>query len=47
MATAAAAYVERRGWQTAHTVALGVIVIAIGVIGVSLPRSGGQLALIG
>ena len=47
MATAAAAYVERRGWQTAHTVALGVIVIAIGVIGISLPRSGGQLALIG
>lgn len=33
--------------STAHTVALGVIVIAIGVIRVSLPRSGGQLALIG
>ena len=50
MATAAAAYaesVERRGWQTAHTVLLGLIVVAIGVVGVSLPRSGGQLGFIG
>lgn len=47
MSTAAAAYVEPRGWQTSHTVMLGVIVVAIGVVGVSLPRSGGQLAFLG
>ena len=50
MATAAAAYAEsaeRRGWQTAHTVLLGLIVVAIGVVGISLPRSGGQLGFIG
>jgi hypothetical protein len=47
MATAAAAFVDRRGWQTAHTLLLGVIVVAIGVVGISLPRSGGQLAFLG
>ena len=47
MATAAAAYVERRGWTTAHTVLLGLIVVAIGVVGISLPASGGQLGFIG
>lgn len=47
MATAAATYVHRRGWTTGHTVALGVIIAAIGVVGISLPRSGGQLAFLG
>ncbi len=48
MATAAAAYVdERRGWRTAHTLALGAIVAGIGVIGVALPRTSGQLGFLG
>ena len=47
MATAAAAYAERRGWTTAHTVLLGLIVAAIAVVGISLPSSGGQLGFIG
>ena len=48
MATAAATYAEkRRGWTTGHTVLLGLIVAAIGVVGISLPRSGGQLAFLG
>ncbi|NUT56845.1 MAG: hypothetical protein HOQ03_12805 [Thermoleophilia bacterium] len=48
MSTAAARYVEhRRGWRTGHTLLLGLIVAAIGVVGVSLPRSGGQLAFLG
>jgi hypothetical protein len=48
MATAAAAYVDRRrGWRTAHTVALFAIVAAIGVVGVSLPRQDGQLGFLG
>jgi len=48
MATAAAAYAERRrGWTSAHTVLLGLIVVAIGVVGISLPSSGGQLGFIG
>ena len=47
MATAAATYAHRRGWTTGHTVALGLIVAAIGVVGISLPRSGGQLAFLG
>ena len=48
MSTAAATYVERRrGWRTAHTVALFAIVAGIGVIGVALPRKDGQLGLLG
>ncbi len=48
MSTAAAAYVdERRGWRTAHTLALGAIVAGIGVIGVALPRTDGQLGFLG
>ena len=49
MTTAAVEYAERRaaGWRTGHTVTLGLIVLGIGVIGVSLPRSGGQLAFLG
>jgi hypothetical protein len=48
MATAAAVYVEqRRGWRTAHTLALFAIVGGIGVIGVALPRSTGQLGFLG
>ena len=48
MATAAATYVqERRGWRTAHTAALFAIVGGIGVVGVALPRTSGQLAYLG
>jgi hypothetical protein len=47
MTTAAVDYAARRGWRTGHTVLLGLIVAAIGVIGVSLPRSGGQLGFLG
>jgi hypothetical protein len=48
MATAAATYVDRRrGWRTAHTVALFAIVAGIGVIGVALPRKDGQLGFLG
>jgi hypothetical protein len=47
MTTAAVTYAERKGWRTAHTVCLGLIVVAIGVIGVSLPQTGGQLGFLG
>ena len=44
MATAAAAYVERRGWTTAHTVLLGLIIVAISVVGISLPPAAASSA---
>jgi hypothetical protein len=48
MATAAAVHVQhRRGWRTAHTVALFAIVGGIGVVGVALPRTDGQLGFLG
>jgi hypothetical protein len=48
MTTAAAPVTfERHGWQSMHTILLGLIVAAIGVIGISLPRSGGQLGFLG
>jgi hypothetical protein len=48
MATAAVTYAEKsRGWRTAHTLALFGIVAAIGVIGVALPRTNGQLGFLG
>jgi hypothetical protein len=49
MTTAAVDYADhrKRGWRTAHTITLGAIVLAIGVVGVSLPQSGGQLAFLG
>lgn len=48
MTTVAATYVGRReGWRTTHTVALFAIVAGIGVIGVALPRTSGQLGFLG
>jgi hypothetical protein len=48
MATAAAVHAQhRRGWRTAHTVALFAIVGGIGVVGVALPRTDGQLGFLG
>ncbi len=48
MTTAAVEYSQsQRGWRTAHTLLLGGIIAAIGVVGVSLPRTGGQLGFLG
>lgn len=47
MATAAVAYAERPQWRTMHTFLLGLILVGIGVVGISLPRAGGQLGFLG
>lgn len=47
MSTAAATYAERPLWRPLHTFLLGLIFIAIAVIGISLPRTGGQLGFVG
>ena len=47
MATAAAAYADRPLWRPWHSVGLGLILVAISVIGISLPRSGGGLGFLG
>jgi hypothetical protein len=47
MTTAAAAYAERPLWRPLHSFLLGLILVAISVIGISLPRSGGELGFLG
>lgn len=47
MATAAAAYAERPRWRGVHTLLLGLVLVAISVVGISLPRTGGQLGFLG
>lgn len=47
MTTATATYVERPLWRPAHTLLVGLIFVAISVIGISLPQSGGQLGFLG
>lgn len=47
MSTAAATYAERRGWRSFHTFWLCAILVGISVLGISLPRTGGQLGLVG
>lgn len=47
MTTATATYVERPLWRPAHTFLVGLIFVAISVIGISLPQSGGQLGFLG
>jgi hypothetical protein len=47
MGTAAAAYADRPLWRPWHSVGLGLILVAISVIGILLPRSGGELGFLG
>jgi hypothetical protein len=47
LATAAAAYAARTRWRGVHTFLLGLILVAISVVGISLPRTGGQLGFLG
>jgi hypothetical protein len=47
MATAAATYAERPRWRPAHTLVLVLIVTAVAVVGIALPRSDGQLGFLG
>lgn len=47
MTTAAAAYSERPLWRAWHSFWLGIILVAISVIGISLPRTGGELGFLG
>jgi hypothetical protein len=47
MTTAAAAYAERPRWRALHSFLMGLILVAISVIGISLPRTGGQLGFLG
>jgi hypothetical protein len=47
MATAAVPYAARARWRGIHTLLLGVILVAISVVGISLPQSGGQLGFLG
>src|SRR3990170_6736197 len=47
MSTAAATYAERQRWRSFHTFWLGAILVGISVLGISLPRTGGQLGFVG
>ena len=47
MTTAAATYAERPLWRPLHSYLLGLILVAISVVGISLPRSGGELGFLG
>lgn len=47
MTTAAATYAARARWRGAHTFLLCLILAAISVVGISLPRAGGQLGFLG
>lgn len=47
MTTAAVTYAERPLWRPVHSFLLGLILVAISVVGISLPRSGGQLGFLG
>lgn len=47
MTTAAAAYAERPLWRPLHSFLLGLVLVAISVVGISLPRTSGQLGFLG
>jgi hypothetical protein len=47
MATAAASYAERPRWRAGHTLVLALILAAIAVVGIALPRTDGQLGFVG
>ena len=47
MTTAAATYADRQRWRPLHSFLMALILVAIGVIGISLPRTGGQLGFLG
>jgi hypothetical protein len=47
MTTAAVSYAERPRWRHGHTVALTLLLAGIAVIGISLPRTDGQLGFVG
>ena len=47
MTTATATYAERPLWRPAHTFLVGLIFLAISVVGISLPQTGGQLGFLG